>query len=121
MNWRYFYIASVVALSYVLFLSWNAEKEIKQEVAEATAIDFNKNQQVLPAGETEDFIEIQNNKLTPSSKINAPNHLNETNRLSETSQESVPEKQQFENRIQLRSKRDLPAIYQREQVRYSFC
>ena len=32
MNWRYFYIASVVALSYVLFLSWNAEKEIKQEV-----------------------------------------------------------------------------------------
>ncbi len=63
MNWRYFYIASVVILSYVLFLSWNAEKEIKQEVAEATAIDFNKNQQVLPAGETEDFIEIQNNKL----------------------------------------------------------
>ena len=46
MNWRYFYIASVVALSYVLFLSWNAEKEIKQEVAEATAIDISKNQQV---------------------------------------------------------------------------
>ena len=66
-------------------------------------------------------LKIDNNKLTPSSKINAPNHLNETNRLSETSQESVPEKQQFENRIQLRSKRDLPAIYQREQVRYSFC
>ena len=63
MNWRYFYIASVVALSYVLFLSWNAEKEIKQEVAEATAIDLNKNQQALPPGETENFIEIQNNKL----------------------------------------------------------
>ena len=63
MNWRYFYIATVVTLSYVLFLSWNAEKEIKQEVAEATAIDLNKNQRVLPAGETEDLIEIQNNKL----------------------------------------------------------
>ena len=63
MNWRYFYIASVVALSYVLFLSWNAEKEIKQEVAEATAIDINKSRQVLPPGETEDLIEIQNSKL----------------------------------------------------------
>ena len=63
MNWRYFYIASVVALSYVLFLSWNAEKEIKQEVAEATAIDLNKGRQVLPPGETEDLIEIQNSKL----------------------------------------------------------
>ena len=37
MNWRYFYIGSVVALSYVLFLSWNAEQEIKQEFAEASA------------------------------------------------------------------------------------
>ena len=63
MSLRYIYIASVVGLSYVLFLSWNAEKEIKQEVAEATAIDLNKNRQVLPAGETEDFIEIQNSKL----------------------------------------------------------
>ena len=61
MNWRYFYIASVVALSYVLFLSWNAEKEIKQEVAEATAIDINKSRQVLPPGETEDLIEISSN------------------------------------------------------------
>jgi len=30
MNWRYLYIGSVVVLSYVLFLAWNAEKEIKQ-------------------------------------------------------------------------------------------
>ena len=51
MNWRYLYIGSVVALSYILFLSWNAEKEIKQEVAEATAIDQNKNQLLLPLGE----------------------------------------------------------------------
>ena len=63
MNWRYLYIGSVVALSYILFLSWNAEKEIKQEVAEATAIDLNKGRQVLPPGETEDLIEIQNSKL----------------------------------------------------------
>ena len=63
MNWRYLYIGSVVALSYILFLSWNAEKEIKQEVAEATAIDLNKSRQVLPPGETEDLIEIQNSKL----------------------------------------------------------
>ena len=63
-------------------------------------------------------LKIDNSKLTSSSKTNAPN---ETKRISETSQESVPEKQQFEKRILLRTKRDLPAIYQREQVRYSFC
>ena len=58
-------------------------------------------------------LKIDNSKLTSSSKTNAPN---ETKRISETSQESVPEKQPH-----LRRKRDLPAIYQREQVRYSFC
>ena len=60
-------------------------------------------------------LKIDNSKLTSSSKTNAPN---ETKRISETSQESVPEEQpsKFEKRIQLRSKRDLPAIYQREQV-----
>ena len=63
MNWRYVYIGSVVALSYILFLSWNAEKEIKQEVAEATAIDQNKNQLLLPLGEDDDFVEIENEKL----------------------------------------------------------
>ena len=63
MNWRYIYIASVVGLSYVLFLSWNAEKEIKQEVAEATAISLNNRERILPVGETEDFIEIENSKL----------------------------------------------------------
>ena len=35
MNLRYVYIGSVVVLSYVLFLSWNAEKEIKQEFLDA--------------------------------------------------------------------------------------
>ena len=63
MNWIYIYIASVVGLSYVLFLSWNAEKEIKQEVAEATAISLNNGEQILPVGETEDFVEIENSKL----------------------------------------------------------
>ena len=63
MNWRYLYIGSVVALSYILFLSWNAEKEIKQEVAEATAIDQNKNQLSLPLGEDDGFIEIENERL----------------------------------------------------------
>ena len=58
MNWRYLYIGSVVALSYILFLSWNAEKEIKQEVAEATAIDQNKNQLSLPLGEDLSLIHI---------------------------------------------------------------
>jgi hypothetical protein len=59
MSLRYIYIASVVGLSYVLFLSWNAEKEIKQEVAEATAININNNERILPAGETEELIEQQ--------------------------------------------------------------
>ena len=63
MNWRYLYIGSVVALSYVLFLSWNAEKEIKQEFAEASLIEKNQNEKMLPQGETVDFIEIQNSKL----------------------------------------------------------
>ena len=64
-------------------------------------------------------LKIDNSKLTSSSKTNAPN---ETKRISETSQESVPEKRPFfEDRIHLRRKRDLPAIYQREQVKYSFC
>jgi len=63
MNWRYLYIGSVVVLSYVLFLSWNAEKEIKQEFAEASLIEKNQNEKTLPQGETIDFIEIQNSKL----------------------------------------------------------
>ena len=63
MNWRYLYIGVVVALSYVLFLSWNAEKEIKQEFAEASLIEQSKGEEVLPAGETGGFIEIQNDKL----------------------------------------------------------
>ncbi len=63
MNWRYFYIGSVVALSYILFLSWNAEKEIKQEFAEATLIEQTKDQELLPQGESIGFVEIQNEKL----------------------------------------------------------
>ena len=63
MNLRYIYIGSVVVLSYVLFLSWNAEKEIKQEFAEASLIEQNKNEELLPAGETVGFIQIQNEKL----------------------------------------------------------
>ena len=63
MSWRYFYIGSVVALSYVLFLSWNAEKEIKQEFVEASLIKQNQNEKMLPQGETLGFVEIQNSKL----------------------------------------------------------
>ena len=63
MNWRYFYIGSVVALSYVLFLSWNSEKEIKQEFAEASAIEQSQTKESLPPGETEGLVEIQNSKL----------------------------------------------------------
>ncbi len=63
MNWRYFYIGSIVALSYVLFLSWNAEKEIKQEFVEASLIEQNQNEKMLPQGETLGFVEIQNSKL----------------------------------------------------------
>ena len=63
MNWRYIYIGSVVVLSYVLFLSWNAEKEIKQEFAEASSIEQNKSEGLLPPGETVGFIQIQNEKL----------------------------------------------------------
>lgn len=63
MNWRYIYIGSVVVLSYVLFLSWNAEKEIKQEFAEASFIEQNKSEELLPPGETAGFIQIQNEKL----------------------------------------------------------
>ena len=58
MNWRYFYIGSIgVAFSYVLFLSWNAEKEIKQEFVEASLIKQNQNEKILPQGETLGFIE----------------------------------------------------------------
>ena len=63
MNLRYIYIGSVVVLSYVLFLSWNAEKEIKQEFVEASLIEQNKNEELLPAGETVGFVQIQNEKL----------------------------------------------------------
>ena len=63
MNLRYVYIGSVVVLSYVLFLSWNAEKEIKQEFVEASLIEQNKNEELLPAGETVGFVQIQNEKL----------------------------------------------------------
>ena len=63
MNWRYLYIGSVVVLSYVLFLAWNAEKEIKQEFAEASSIEQNKNEELLPSGEDVGFVEIQNEKL----------------------------------------------------------
>ena len=63
MNWRYFYIGLVVVLSYVLFLSWNAEKEIKQEFVEASTIEQSKNNQSLPASETVGFVEIQNEKM----------------------------------------------------------
>ena len=63
MNWRYFYIGSVVVLSYILFLSWNSEKEIKQEFAEASAIEQNQSEETLPLGETVGLVEIQNNKL----------------------------------------------------------
>ena len=63
MNWRYLYIGSVIALSYILFLSWNAEKEIKQEFAEASLIEQSKDEEVLPSGETVGFVEIQNDKL----------------------------------------------------------
>ena len=63
MNWRYLYIGSVVVLSYVLFLAWNTEKEIKQEFAEASSIEQNKNEGLLPAGEDVGFVEIQNEKL----------------------------------------------------------
>ena len=63
MNWRYIYIGSVVALSYVLFLSWNAEKEIKQEFAEASSIEQNKSKGLLPPDETVGLVQIQNEKL----------------------------------------------------------
>ena len=63
MNLRYIYIGSVVVLSYVLFLSWNAEKEIKQEFEEASLIEQSKSEELLPAGETVGFIQIQNEKL----------------------------------------------------------
>jgi YidC/Oxa1 family membrane protein insertase len=63
MNWRYFYIGSVIALLYVLFLSWNAEKEIKQENAEASAIQQSQTEESLPPGETVRSVEIQNSKL----------------------------------------------------------
>ena len=46
MNLRYIYIGSVVVLSYVLFLSWNAEKEIKQEFEEASLIKQNKSEEL---------------------------------------------------------------------------
>ena len=63
MNWRYIYIGSVVVLSYVLFLSWNAEKEIKQEFAEASSYRAKQKRGAFAPGETVGFVQIQNEKL----------------------------------------------------------
>ena len=93
MNFRYVYIGSVVVLSYVLFLSWNAEKEIKQEFAEASLIEQNKNEELLPAGETVGFIQIQNEKLdvlvSPSSGKIWQARLKEHTYLNNTESQGV--------------------------------
>ena len=83
----------LVALSYVLFLSWNAEKEIKQEFEEASSIEQSKSEELLPAGETVSFIQIQNEKLdvlvSPSSGKIWQARLKEHTYLNNTESQGV--------------------------------
>ena len=63
MNFRYLYIALVIAFAYMLFLSWGQDSERKKGLDEATykqKIQMNK--ESAPARSTE-LIEIQNQKL----------------------------------------------------------
>ena len=71
MNFRYLYIALVVAFAYMLFLSWGQDSERKKELVEAAYIEKIEITEENPPGESTGFVEIQNQniivKVSPSS------------------------------------------------------
>ena len=63
MNFRYLYIALVIAFAYMLFLSWGQDSERKKELVEAAYIEKIEINEENPPGESAGFVEIQNQKL----------------------------------------------------------
>ena len=63
MNFRYLYIALVIAFAYMLFLSWGQDSERKKELVEAAYIEKIEITEENPPGESTGFIEIQNQKI----------------------------------------------------------
>jgi YidC/Oxa1 family membrane protein insertase len=63
MNFRYLYIALVLAFSYMLFLSWGQDSERKKELVEAAYIEQIEIVKENPPGESAGFVEIQNQKI----------------------------------------------------------
>ena len=63
MNFRYLYIALVIAFAYMLFLSWGQDSERKKELVEAAFIERIEVATVNPPDESAGFIEIQNEKI----------------------------------------------------------
>ena len=63
MNFRYLYIALVVAFAYMLFLSWGQDSERKKELVEATYIERIEVDSVVPPEESAGLIEIENEKI----------------------------------------------------------
>ena len=63
MNFRYLYIALVIAFAYMLFLSWGQDSERKKELVEAAFIERIEVATDNPPDESAGFIEIQNEKI----------------------------------------------------------
>ncbi len=63
MNFRYLYIALVMAFAYMLFLSWGQDSERKKELVEAAFIERIDVATDNPPDESAGFIEIQNEKI----------------------------------------------------------
>ena len=63
MNFRYLYIALVIAFAYMLFLSWGQDSERKKELVEAAYIEQIEIDEENPPGESAGFVEIQNQKI----------------------------------------------------------
>jgi hypothetical protein len=63
MNFRYLYIALVIAFAYMLFLSWGQDSERKKELVEAAFIERIEVATDNPPDESAGFIEIQNEKM----------------------------------------------------------
>ena len=63
MNFRYLYIALVLAFAYMLFLSWGQDSERKKELVEASYIERIEVDAVNPPEESAGLVEIQNEKI----------------------------------------------------------
>jgi YidC/Oxa1 family membrane protein insertase len=63
MNFRYLYIALVIAFAYMLFLSWGQDSERKKALDHSDYMEKNIKEKIDIDGESAGFIEIQNQKL----------------------------------------------------------